>query len=206
MFAAFLGPPRSGKTSLATALLTQEYPKLYNGVFHHVYIFMPQASFQSMASPHPFADHNKKKIFHELTEATLQSVVSAIEASTKKGEQSLVLIDDFMSSLKDTTLRKGLERLICNRRHLRTSVWIISQNFNAIPLSTRRLLSNVFLFRSANNKEVDAVRDELIPIEKAHFTSIYNHVFPPGGDPHAFLYIDIATGELFNKFSKIMFA
>ncbi|KAJ1616110.1 hypothetical protein T492DRAFT_851061 [Pavlovales sp. CCMP2436] len=59
MFACFLGPPRSGKTSLSTALLTQTNPRIYNGVFDNVWLFVPATSFASM-SDSPFKNHDKK--------------------------------------------------------------------------------------------------------------------------------------------------
>ncbi|KAJ1629381.1 hypothetical protein T492DRAFT_840859 [Pavlovales sp. CCMP2436] len=54
-----LGPPRSGKTSLSTALLTQTSPRIYNGVFDNVWLFVPASSFASM-SDSPFKNHDKK--------------------------------------------------------------------------------------------------------------------------------------------------
>ncbi|KAJ1628130.1 hypothetical protein T492DRAFT_841834 [Pavlovales sp. CCMP2436] len=58
MFACFLGPPRSGKTSLSTALLTQTAPRVYNGVFDHVWLCVPATSFDSMTDS-PFRNHDK---------------------------------------------------------------------------------------------------------------------------------------------------
>ncbi|KAJ1637166.1 hypothetical protein T492DRAFT_1127148 [Pavlovales sp. CCMP2436] len=80
MFACFLGPPRSGKTSLSTALLTQTSPKVYNGVFDHVWLFVPATSFASMTDS-PFKNHDK--VSHELDKATLDVVISKLEAGSK---------------------------------------------------------------------------------------------------------------------------
>lgn len=204
MFAAFLGPPRSGKTSLSTALLTTSKPrKIYNGVFNHVYLFVPLASFNSM-NDSPFKSLDPSKIMHDFTPETLANVIAKLEASTKKEENSLIVIDDFMSDLKNVVLRKGLERLIANRRHLRCSVWIISQTYRAIPLSTRKMLSHIFMFRPNNLKELESIRDELIPRDKHEFQKLFNHVFPPSGDIHAFMYMDISTGEIYNKFNRLV--
>ncbi|KAJ1640274.1 hypothetical protein T492DRAFT_832242 [Pavlovales sp. CCMP2436] len=117
MFACFLGPPRSGKTSLSTALLTQTSPRLYNGVFDNVWLFVPATSFASM-SDSPFKNHDK---------ASLDVVISKLEAASKMKKNSLIIIDDFMSSLKENTLRSALEKLISNRRHLRVGTVDYSQ-------------------------------------------------------------------------------
>ncbi|KAJ1629233.1 hypothetical protein T492DRAFT_840961 [Pavlovales sp. CCMP2436] len=81
MFACFLGPPRSGKTSLSTALLTQTSPKVYNNVFDNVWLFVPATSFASM-SDSPFRNHDK--VIHELDKATLDTVIVKLEAASKK--------------------------------------------------------------------------------------------------------------------------
>lgn len=204
MFACFLGPPRSGKTSLSTALLTTSKPrKIYNGVFDHVYLFVPLQSFNSM-NDSPFKALDPSKIIHDFTQESLATIVQKLEASTSQKENSLIVIDDFMSELKNVFLRKSLERLIANRRHLRCSVWVISQTYRAIPLTTRKMLSHVFLFRVSNLKELESIREELVPRDRNEFQTLYNHVFPPNADKHTFMYLDVSTGEIYNKFNKLL--
>jgi GTPase SAR1 family protein len=201
-FVAFVGPPRSGKTSLSTALLTQTSPGLYYQIFDHVHLFVPLTSFQSMTNS-PFAQHDK--VHHELTPQDLTSLVTELEASSKAGTNTLVIVDDFMSSLKNSDPRKELERMVCNRRHLRLTLWVITQTYRSIPLSTRKLLSHVLMFRSSNLRELESLRDELVPRDRAEFSALYNHVFAPGGDPHAFMYLDIGDGRIYNRFNEMHF-
>ncbi|KAJ1629197.1 hypothetical protein T492DRAFT_1118533 [Pavlovales sp. CCMP2436] len=118
MFACYIGPPRSGKTSLSTAMLTQTSPNIYAGVFDHVYLFVPATSFASITDS-PFRFHDK--VSHELDKAALEGVIAKLEVASKKKENSLIIIDDFMASLKENTLRSALEKLISNRRHLRAN-------------------------------------------------------------------------------------
>ncbi|KAJ1636680.1 hypothetical protein T492DRAFT_835096 [Pavlovales sp. CCMP2436] len=181
MFACFIGPPRSGKTSLSTALLTQTAPKVYNGVFDNVWMFVPATSFASM-SDSPFRNHDK--VSHELDKATLEAVIVKLEAASKKKQNSLIIIDDFMASLKENTLRSALEKLISNRRHLRVSIWVVTQTFRSIPLTIRKLISALFLFRVSNIRELESIREELVPRDKVEFQALYNHVFSPGADSH----------------------
>lgn len=199
-FAAFIGPPRSGKTSLTTSLLTQTQPKLYSGVFDHVYLFVPEASFASMTSS-PFASHDK--VVHTFDQESLSTLVTVLNQTRKKGENTLVIIDDFMTELKNTHLRKDFERLVANRRHLRVSVWVISQVYRGIPASTRKMLSHLFLFRPSNLRELETIREELVPRDRVEFHRIFNFVFPPGADPHTFMMLDTASGEIYNRFAKI---
>ena len=199
-FAAFVGPPRSGKTSITTSLLTQTSPKLYSGVYDHVYLFVPEASFASMSSS-PFKNHDK--VIHEFTQESLAQLVSALDQTRKKGENTLVIIDDFMTELKNVSLRRDFERLVANRRHLRASIWCISQVYRGIPASTRKMLSHMFLFRPSNLRELETIREELVPRDRHEFARIFNFIFPPGADPHTFMMIDTASGEIYNRFAKI---
>lgn len=202
-FTAYLGPPRSGKTSLCTSLLCTTKPrKIYCNIFNNVFYIIPEGSFNSMTD-NPFKSLSPDKIKHEFDVETLNEIVQRCEVYSKEKKNTLIIIDDFMSNLKDIQLRKGLERLIANRRHLRCSLNIISQTYRAIPLSTRKMLSSVYLFRQNNLKELESVREELVPRDKNEFMALYNHVFPPNSDPHAFMLLKVETGEIFNKFRKM---
>ncbi|KAJ1639036.1 hypothetical protein T492DRAFT_833226 [Pavlovales sp. CCMP2436] len=192
MFACFIGPPRSWKTSLSTAMLTQTSPNIYASVFNHVHLYVPATSFASMTNS-PFQGHNK--VYHELNKDSLERVITKLEVASKKKENSLIIIDDFMSSLKENTLRTALEKLISNRRYLRT--------YRSIPLTIRKLISALFLFRVSNLRELESIREELVPRDKIEFQALYNHVFSPGADSHQFMFLDIGNALIYNKFAKI---
>lgn len=199
-FAAFIGPPRSGKTSLSTALLTQTDPRIYRAVFDHVHLIVPRPSFESMINS-PFAGHSK--VHHEFSAGLMASLMGQLEKRTRQEESTLIIIDDFAAELKDQTVRKALERFINNRRHLRLSVWIIAQTYRALPLSTRKLVTHLFMFRPNNTAELESVRTELVPLDRRLFEAYYQHVFSPGADPHTWLLVDTFSGELYNKFARL---
>lgn len=204
MFWAFIGAPRSGKSSLATALLTTTTPKrIYAGVYDNVFIIIPQGSFNSMTD-NPFRSLAPDKVKHELTLEVLEEIEMRCETYAKQKKNTLIIIDDMMTELKNIDLRKSLERLIACRRHRRASIWLISQNYNAIPLSTRKMLSDVVMFRSVNMKELESLRQELVPIDKNLFMKVYNYIFPEGGDKHAFMYLKTETGEIFKRWSRLI--
>jgi AAA+ ATPase superfamily predicted ATPase len=200
-FAVFSGPPRSGKTSLAVCLLTQIEPKLYAGVFKKVYLIIPQPSFESLGDDSPFKNHSR--VFHTLTPEFLSALQTELETNSKQGDNSLVIIDDFAAELKDQTLRKGLEKLINNRRHIRTSIWVCVQTLKGLPLSTRKLISHIYQFRPSNSREMDNIRDEFSGVAKDEFNSYVRHVWPKNCGAHQFLMIDLANNEYYNRFAKM---
>ncbi|KAJ1615927.1 hypothetical protein T492DRAFT_851215 [Pavlovales sp. CCMP2436] len=159
------------------------------GRIDSVYLLVPATSIASM-SDSPFAGHDK--VYYDLSKDSLERLITKLEASSKKKQNSLNIIDDFMASLKDNALRQSLEKLICNRRHLRVSVWVITQTYRSMPLTIRKLISDLFLFRVSNLRELESVRYELVLRDKHEFHALYNHVFKPGGDSHQFMYIDVA--------------
>jgi len=194
-FWLFAGPPRSGKTSAVIALLTGHYRE----VFHNVIYIVPETSFNSV-SDNPLAD--VKHVFHSFDAETMDEVVAIVEKASRRGEQSLVLVDDFMPALKDVSLRKQFEKLVANRRHLRTSLWVISQNYMGLPLSTRKLLSHALFFRPNNARETESFRVELMPMSRRDFEVIFRHVFKDG-DKHTFLFADIDAGVLHKKWTAL---
>jgi len=199
-----IGPPRSGKSSLITSLLTTSSPqKIYNGTFEHIYYFCPEGSFNSM-DPNPYKALDPSKIKFEFNSETFGEVLAKVEESAKKKENSLIILDDFSANLKDVLLRKDIEKAINNRRHKRLSIINIAQTYRAIPLSVRKLITHLFLFKVNNLKELESVRDELVPRDRIEFQKIYNYVFPPSADPHTFLYVDVANGELYKNFNRIV--
>ena len=199
-FAAFVGPPRSGKTSLSTALLAQDEPRIYSGVFDRVYLIIPAASAASMDDS-PFANH--KRMYHELTDELLSAILEDVGRVSAENRNSLIIIDDFQSELKNTDLRKSLERMIANRRHLRLTVWIITQTFKSLPLSTRKMISHLFMFRPSNRRETESIRDELIMMDRRVFSEMIEHTFQSGGDPHTFMFIDVANGKVHKRFNEL---
>jgi adenosyl cobinamide kinase/adenosyl cobinamide phosphate guanylyltransferase len=204
-FMAFIGPPGSGKTSLSTALLTQRSPSFYRKKFNHVHLFAPTTSRASMVDS-PFANHPEEKLHDDLTHEDLRDVMDALEEATANEETSLVIIDDLASALKNMDVRKLLERLAHNRRHLRTSVWIISQTYMSLPLSMRKVLTHVVYFRARNSKEVDSMASELMNMPRADFRRVYDSIFPPGASEaasHDFMLLDTANGRVYKRFSEV---
>ncbi len=73
----------------------------------------------------------------------LDSILEHTRASTKENEFSLVIIDDFGAALEDNEIRHQLKELIWNRRHLRTSIWILVQSYISVPLQLRKAVSHL---------------------------------------------------------------
>lgn len=196
----FSGSPGSGKSSMLTAFLTQTNPPIYTNVYDFVYLFIPETSFKSMDNS-PFKNH--KRVYHELTLQTITEVEKEIENNSKDKKNSLVIMDDMASSMKNTELQRTLVRFLCNRRHLRMSFWVVVQSYIQLPLTVRKNIGYFIVFRPSNKKEIMSITDE-VNIDSKDFEAYLKYVFKPDQTKadRAFMYIN-DEAEVFNRFNKL---
>ena len=198
-FLGFIGAPGSGKSSLMMSMLTND--DMYRKCFHHVFFVCPATSRSSIAGD-PWKDHNPAKLFEELDERVLGFVYEFAKVASAEKQYSLLILDDCSAQLKDKGIQTLLKQLIYNRRHLKLSIWIMTQSYNAMPLSIRKALSHAIMFRPRNKRETEAILSELLFFPKNEHEIITNHVFPEG-DQFGFLYIDTNTGKIYKRFNLL---
>ena len=129
------GKSRSGKSSLITSLLTSR--RMYRNAFHNVILCIPKHSFQSMSpADNPFLALDKEKIYiiyiliyHNFSYDILEQIFNQIMGYAQEEEDTLLLIDDYASELKNGAVLKLLNSLVNNRRHLRLSIWMGVQTY-----------------------------------------------------------------------------
>ena len=200
-FATFIGIPRSGKTSLSISLLQTKKPlKLYYKTFHNIIYVCPNHSRRSLKK-NPFDDLADDKIYDDLTLESLEQIYEQIQEYSEDDENTLLYVDDCSSSLKDHEIQKFLQMLVQNRRHLRLSVWLISHNWNLIPLTLRKLINIIYLFKPPNKKEFLNIFDEVLFHDKKIMLEIFTHVYK---NPHDFLLIDTEHMKLYRNFNLLV--
>ena len=198
-YMAVIGKPGSGKTSLEMAMLT--HPDFYSKCFHNVFLVMPKTSRASLPGD-PFKDHPEHKLFDELTETCLGFVLEYCRIASEANQWSLLVMDDVAAELKNNNIQKLLKHIIYNRRHLKLSIHILSQSYNAMPLAIRKALSHCVLFKPANKKELEAVFTELMYQTKEQQEALSHHCFPEG-QPHNFMFLDCSKGHIHKNFNRI---
>lgn len=192
------GPSRSGKTSLLVNLLTNK--KLYKQAFENVILVMPQHSITSLKR-NIFEGLPPEKIFNDLTYNTIENIYHQVQDYSSDDENTLLILDDVTSNLKNPDLLKFLNMLVCNRRHLRLTIIMLVQFYNSIPLSNRKTITHLIMFKSKNNAEKDTIREELTPFNRDDFNTFLSYVF---NHPFEYLVIDRDNDKFYKKFNELL--
>lgn len=200
-FLGFIGAPGSGKSSLMMSMLTN--PTMYGKAFHHIFFVCPASSRSSIAG-NPWEKHDPLKLHDELSAQVLNLVLEFSKVASQEKQHTLLILDDCAAELKNKEVEKLLKRLVYNRRHLRLTIWIMSQSYIAMPLSIRKALSYCIMFRPRNKRETEAIFTELLFFPKEMREAIVNHTFPEG-DTHGFLFMNTSTGNIYKRFNLLKF-
>ena len=148
----------------------------------------------------PFLSLDEEKIYHEFNYVILECIYNQIITYTENEETILLLIDDFASELKNGDVLKLLNTLVNNRRHLCLSVWMSVQTYKSIPLSNRKTINILIMFKCMNKAETKALWEEMSFLPKEVFFDLLQYVFQK---PFDYLVLDRDNNEYYRKFNKI---
>ena len=199
-YMVFSGPPKSGKTSNAIALLTSKgKQKVSRNVFSNLSVFMPEESQRSLKN-NPFKNIDPKKNFDELTAENLQQAYDILKEFAEDEENSLLFMDDMASYMKDNEVKKLLNMIIRNRRHLRCSIMNCVQSYNTIPLDNRKLITHLWQGKLTNKKEAENIFSELVFQPKPVYEALLKYVYKK---PHDFIYMDVVNNKIFKNWNLL---
>lgn len=191
------GSPASGKTSLWTSLLLSHPTKRKPNLPRYWYKFFENISIisGSLATlPIKKFGLPENQLHSKYSDELLQEIVDDIKQD--ENYNSLIVLDDV---IRDLNRSKILTSVILNRRHITQnpneenmaslSMIITSQKFNMLPLSLRCNMSHIIVFKTTNNAELKAIKDELMadlnPTEQDEILSL------AWSEPYSFLFIDV---------------
>jgi hypothetical protein len=191
-FAYIVGGVGSGKSTLMLSLLNNEYKQKFN----NVYWFSPSS--HTMTSLKIKEDHLKTSL------SDLPKVVETVENQYKNGLKdgkvfsTLIVLDDMIADIKkkDTFMKK----LVLNRAHSNISLCILSQKYKELPLIYRVNASHIVLFRTYNQKEIQAFIEETdLMKSRKIFNEAIDYAF---GQDRGFLYADLQKRKMYSKFEE----
>jgi len=171
------GAMGSGKSAfLSSMFCSKGNGRIYNNTFEHIHYVTPLETFESEEN-HPFKDHNKSRLHHELTTGILNQIAEdAIEIKHEKGNTALI-IDDFSENLKDKKIENALRRLIHKHRHMKLLICISLLTLKSLPRSLRTLIDCYVIFKPKSLIEIQVFAEEVFSLSKPDLKSLFDYVF-----------------------------
>lgn len=196
-FNILLGKMGQGKTSLITNFVKTVFKKCFN----KIYIFIPANSRKSIDNDIYGRFLPDTQLFDDLNIDNLNNVYEELQESSNEQEFSLLIIDDFQTQLKDPEILSTLKKIITKMRHLRVSIWLLQQNFQALDKSIRELVSNLIVY-NVGKSQLTKIFDEVITIDKKIYNNLIEFCFK---DKHDWICINI-TGDkhIYKMFDKLI--
>ena len=193
----FIGLQGQGKTSLLINFLKQK--ELYYKCFAHIYIFMRETSRNSLED-NIFEGIDESQIFEELNYENLSKVYEMVKENALNEEFSLILYDDVQSAMREKEVVKLLKNMVANQRHLRLVNIILLQNYYALHDSIRKIINNVFLFKT-DKRQIEQLSRDLFEIKQDKLDEIFDIVFDA---KYNFLFYNKETRRIFKNWDEII--
>jgi thymidine kinase len=197
-FNIICGRMGQGKTSLLTALVKQVFKKC----FEYIYVFMPSNSRASIENDIYGKNIPEDQLYDTLTYENISKVYEEIQENSSEGYNSLIIIDDFQVALKSPEIIQVLQKIITKMRHLRTTIFLLQQNFQALAKPLRELASNLIIF-NLGKSQLTKIFDEVVQIDKDKYENIVDICFK---DPHDWILINLhKSRNIYKMFDLIEF-
>jgi DNA replication protein DnaC len=197
-FTIIVGKPGSGKTSLLLSLLSSK--KIFKKTFHTIFCAIPSASLNSIEK-NIFEKLPPDQLFEDLTIELLEELYTRSQENAENDYNSILVIDDLQSILKDVAIAKGLEKLIIKRRHIHLTIFLLNQNYGKLPRPLRLLATNIIAF-DIGKIQFSQIFEEHIDINKNMYDQIINFVF--SGNKHEWLCINTVSKRLYKMFDEVI--
>ena len=197
-FTVIVGKMGQGKTSLLTNLVKN----VFNKCFENIYLIMPENSRTSIEND-IFSKHlPEDQLYDTLSEEGLTEIYERLQDSSKEKENSMLIIDDFQAQLKEPGIVKVLQKIITKMRHLRCSIFLLQQNFQALQKPLRELVSNLIIF-NVGKSQLSKIFEEIVQMDKEKYEKLIQMSFI---EPHDWILINFHRSKrIYRMFDDIVF-
>lgn len=176
-FNIILGKMGQGKTSLITNFVKT----IFRRAFEHMIVFIPTGSRKSIENDIYGKHIPEADLYDALTAENLDEVIEKLEENADNEENTLLIIDDFQSALKDPDVLARLQKIVTRMRHMRTTIFILQQNFQKMAKFMRELVTNVITF-NVGKSQLDKLFEETVQLDKNKFQALIDLAFQERND------------------------
>ena len=189
-----VGKKGSGKSTFVLNLLRKK--EMYRRHFNNIFLVSPTAKrddkFQKLCDE--LTQNNQ--CYDECTAEVLNEIRERVEKfnddflsdekNKKKGKKphSLLILDDCISDLnRGSEIKNIINKMTMNSRHLKLSIWIISQKYRLISTAIRANADLITFFKNENDIEKKALEEFSIDtsiLEQLEKPSDFMHVLMRG--------------------------
>jgi len=197
-FNVILGKMGQGKTSLITNFVKTIFKK----AFEHIIIFIPAGSRKSIENDIYGKHLPDADLYDTLTEENLDEVIDKLEENADNEENTLLIIDDFQAALKDPDVLARLQKIVTRMRHMRTTIFILQQNFQKMAKFLRELVTNVITF-NVGKSQLNKLFEETVQIDKDKYQALVDLAFKEKND---WIAINVnGNRNIYKGFDRIIF-
>ena len=196
-FNLILGKMGQGKTSLITNFVKT----IFRRAFEHMIVFIPTGSRKSIENDIYGKHIPDADLYDALTPENLDEVIEKLEENADNGENTLLIIDDFQAALKDPEVLARLQKIVTRMRHMRTTIFILQQNFQKMAKFLRELVTNVITF-NVGKSQLDKLFEETVQLDKNKFQALIDLAFQERND---WIAINVnGNRNIYRMFDKIV--
>ena len=173
----------------------KQYNKHYNNIlmiYKHNLKKMKKANINELIRFDNDNDNNELNLTDDDYEILGDNKLKNTPFFYTEGPSFLIILDDILgSNVISNKKQNPLNQLIANHRNLRANVLLLIQSFSSgIPRNIRRILSQYFLFKFTDLKEIENFYKEIVSSLFSSFDE-FKHLYQQiTNEPHNFMLID----------------
>jgi hypothetical protein len=164
-------------------------------------VFIPTGSRKSIENDIYGKHIPDADLYDALTADNLDEVIEKLEENADNEENTLLIIDDFQAALKDPEVLARLQKIVTRMRHMRTTIFILQQNFQKMAKFLRELVTNVITF-NVGKSQLDKLFEETVQLDKNKFQALIDLAFQERND---WIAINVnGNRNIYRMFDKIV--
>lgn len=197
------GSMGSGKTSFVLQMLRG----VLKGCYETIYFFIPEQSFESIPEKDKMFlrknlvdEEGESTIYHNFDVDSLTELYGKLESNASEKYNSLVLIDDYGAEFKNKKIELILNRICLKNRHLKTTIWMLTQNYYMMPKKMREIC-NILIMFNTNKSQNQKMFQELFDLKEEQFRELMR-LLPTR---HDYLILNLNYKKIFHNWDEIRF-